>query len=164
MYYTRFNEAFCEIILVGDREGLCHLHLNTEDGKRGFEIQEDWLRDDEFFAPVKREIREYFAGTRTAFEVKLNPRGTEFQKRVWRELSKIPYGEVVSYKDLAVRLGKESATRAVGAANGRNPISLIVPCHRVIGSDGRLTGYAHGLEMKKRLLAFEGRDFSLSSS
>ncbi|HEX7673945.1 MAG TPA: methylated-DNA--[protein]-cysteine S-methyltransferase [Bdellovibrio sp.] len=101
------------------------------------------------------ELNEYFAGTRTRFSVPLNPHGTDFQKSVWMQLRKIPYGETRSYKDLAVAIGNPSACRAVGAANGKNPLSIIVPCHRVIGSNGTLTGFAGGLEFKNYLLNLE---------
>ena len=110
--------------------------------------------------PVLREtahqLREYFRGERHHFDLPLSPAGTEFQHRVWNALSEIPYGEVRSYRDIAGAIGRSSAVRAVGAANGRNPIPVVVPCHRVIGSDGSLTGFAGGLEAKKTLLDREG--------
>ena len=104
-----------------------------------------------------RELGEYFAGERTEFSVPLDPEGSEFQQAVWRVLREIPYGETISYGEQARRLGDMRKARAVGAANGRNPISIIVPCHRVIGSSGALTGYAGGLEMKRTLLELEQR-------
>lgn len=103
-----------------------------------------------------RQLDEYFAHRRKSFDLKLNLRGTDFQKRVWRELLKIPFGKTVSYLDIAAALGDKQAIRAVGRANGQNPIVLIVPCHRVIGSDGALTGYGGGLWRKEWLLKFEG--------
>lgn len=103
-----------------------------------------------------RQISEYFAGSRQAFDLPITLRGTEFQREVWRGLRSITYGQTVSYGDLARAIGKPSAVRAVGAANGDNPISIIVPCHRVIGSDGGLTGYGGGLERKEWLLKHEG--------
>jgi len=106
-------------------------------------------------AAVGRQLREYFAGERKAFDLPLAPDGTEFQKRVWAELRRIPYGETISYAELARRVGSEDASRAVGRANGANPIAIVVPCHRVIGADGSLTGYAYGVELKRRLLDFE---------
>lgn len=102
-----------------------------------------------------KQLQEYFDGNRTAFDLKLNPKGTEFQKKVWKELVKIPYGKTVSYLDLAKKLGDAKAIRAVAAANGKNPLWIIVPCHRVIGSDGSLTGYAGGLHRKQWLLNHE---------
>ncbi len=101
------------------------------------------------------QIEQYFKGTRKEFELKLNPKGTEFQKRVWNELIKIPFGKTISYLDLSKKLGDPKAIRAVASANGKNPIWIIIPCHRVIGSDGSLTGYAGGLNRKKWLLDHE---------
>lgn len=103
------------------------------------------------------QLDEYFAGTRTAFDLPLALAGTPFQQRVWQELQAIPYGETVSYGELARRIGQPTASRAVGLANGRNPVSIIVPCHRVVGADGSLTGYGGGIERKRYLLAFEQR-------
>ena len=104
---------------------------------------------------VAQQIGEFFAGKRQVFDFPLAPEGTEFQKRVWAELLKIPFGETTSYGELARRIGKPSASRAVGSANGKNPISLIVPCHRVIGANGKLTGYGGGLDLKEKLLNWE---------
>lgn len=101
------------------------------------------------------QLQDYFAGKRTTFELPLAPAGTPFQRRVWAALREIPYGETISYGQLAERIGKPSAARAVGLANGKNPIGIIVPCHRVVGADGSLTGYGGGLERKEHLLAFE---------
>jgi methylated-DNA-[protein]-cysteine S-methyltransferase len=107
-------------------------------------------------AAATRQLNEYFAGTRREFDLPLRSQGTQFQQRVWRELAAIPYGQTWSYGDLAARIGKPSASRAVGLANGRNPISILVPCHRVIGANGSLTGYGGGLERKQWLLEHEG--------
>lgn len=103
-----------------------------------------------------RQLAEYFAGDRTEFDLPLDLRGTEFQRQVWASLATIPYGETISYAEQAERLGRPSAVRAVAAANGKNPVGIVVPCHRVIGSDGSLTGYAAGLPVKRWLLAHEG--------
>lgn len=108
-------------------------------------------------ARAAEQLAEYFAGTRHEFDVPLAPRGTEFQRRVWRELAAIPYGDTATYGELAIALGRPSASRAVGAANARNPISILVPCHRVIALTGELTGYAGGLEAKRWLLDHEAR-------
>lgn len=108
-------------------------------------------------AEAKRQIEEYFAGARQDFDLPLSPQGTPFQCRVWAELRRIPFGETISYGELAARIGKPSASRAVGAANGRNPLPVVVPCHRVIGSDGRLTGFGGGLPTKQALLDLERR-------
>jgi methylated-DNA-[protein]-cysteine S-methyltransferase len=104
---------------------------------------------------VVRQVAEYFEGRRLKFELELAPKGTEFQQRVWRELVRIPMGETITYTELALRAGREGAARAAGRANATNPIALIVPCHRVVGVDGSLTGFAYGTEMKGRLLEFE---------
>ena len=108
------------------------------------------------FAPVVRQLDEYFAGTRDGFALDLAPRGTAFQCRVWDLLREIPHGETISYRELANRTGNPAACRAVGAANGRNPLPIVVPCHRVVGSNGKLTGYAGGLAAKRILLELEG--------
>lgn len=119
---------------------------------------EDVVEDDShpILQQARQELDEYFAGQREAFTVPLDPRGTPFQQSVWMQLRAIPFGETRSYLDLALALGDRNATRAVGAANGRNPISIIVPCHRVIGSSGKLVGFAGGLENKEFLLHHEG--------
>jgi methylated-DNA-[protein]-cysteine S-methyltransferase len=106
--------------------------------------------------PIVRQVQEYFRGERKDFDLPLRSRGTNFQQRVWSELRRIPYGETISYGELARRLGNPAAVRAVGRANGRNPISIVVPCHRVIGANGTLTGYGGGIERKAHLLAHEG--------
>lgn len=113
---------------------------------------------------VARQLREYFARKRKVFEVELAPVGTAFQKSVWRALEAIPFGATRSYRDIAVKLGKPTATRAVGAANGANPISIIVPCHRVIGASGDLTGYGGGMPNKRWLLAHEGAQLELATA
>ncbi|HEV7766715.1 MAG TPA: methylated-DNA--[protein]-cysteine S-methyltransferase [Thermoanaerobaculia bacterium] len=107
--------------------------------------------------PVIDQLNDYFSGKRKTFELTLAPRGTPFQLAVWNALLEIPYGDTISYAELARRIGKPSAVRAVGAANGANPIPVIIPCHRVIGSNGSLTGYGGGIERKQWLLALEGR-------
>ena len=155
MFYTNFNTAICEIILAGDDEGLKYLHLSTGEGNRHFEVSPEWQRNDEFFTPSVTQINEYLSGSRTDFNIKLAPEGTVFQKQVWQQLQLIPYGETRSYGEVASQIGRPGASRAVGAANGRNPIPLIVPCHRVIGAGGELTGFAHGLKAKKLLLELE---------
>ncbi len=112
-------------------------------------------RDDAPFADARRQLEEYFAGARTAFDLPLAAPGTPFQELVWDELRRVGYGETISYGELAARIERPGSARAVGAANGANPISIIIPCHRVIGSAGSLTGYGGGLEAKRRLLALE---------
>jgi methylated-DNA-[protein]-cysteine S-methyltransferase len=114
------------------------------------------IADSKRCAGVVQQLREYFAGARRTFDLELAPAGTPFQLRVWRELRRIPYGVTISYQDLAVRVGSPKAMRAVGAANGQNPIPIVVPCHRVIGKDGSLTGFGGGLPTKRALLQLEG--------
>ena len=116
---------------------------------------DDAVVDDAWFKDVAEQLDRYFAGELTSFDVEMDLRGTVFQQRVWAELCEIPYGETISYGELAARIGNANASRAVGLANGRNPISIIVPCHRVIGADGSLTGYGGGLDRKTWLLEHE---------
>jgi methylated-DNA-[protein]-cysteine S-methyltransferase len=119
-------------------------------------IPAGWREDEAPLAPVISQLDQYFNPGRTTFDLPLDPRGTAFQQRVWQELLRIPYGETASYGDIAERIGNPKACRAVGMANRRNPIPLIIPCHRVIGHDGSLTGFGGGLAVKERLLALEG--------
>jgi methylated-DNA-[protein]-cysteine S-methyltransferase len=114
-----------------------------------------WVRDERALAPLRRELEEYFAGARREFDVELAPSGTPFQLEVWRALRAIPYGETASYGEIAAAVGQPGAARAVGGANNRNPIAIVIPCHRVIGASGSLTGYGGGLPRKQRLLALE---------
>ena len=155
MYYTRFNTALCEVILIGDEQGLIRIHLNTEGSNRELTLDPKWIEHAEFFADAQNQIEEYFNGKRQTFTIKLNPQGTEFQKKVWQALLEIGYGETVSYKDIATKIGNSNASRAVGMANGKNPIPIIVPCHRVIGSNGKLTGFAFGTKLKSEIISLE---------
>ena len=119
--------------------------------------KDDWSEgDNAVLRDARRQLGEYFAGTRNAFDLPLSPRGTDFQRNVWNTLASIPYGQTISYAQLAQRIGKPSAMRAVGAANGRNPLPIVLPCHRVIGADGSLTGFGGGLPTKQFLLQLEG--------
>jgi len=120
-----------------------------------------WTEDKEAFSDAAAQIEAYFAGERSGFDVALCPDGTSFQRRVWDALSEIPYGKTRSYGEIARRIGRPGAARAVGLASGRNPIPIIVPCHRVIGANGTLTGYAGGLETKRALLDLEQASCSL---
>ncbi|MEE4114032.1 MAG: methylated-DNA--[protein]-cysteine S-methyltransferase [Desulfobacteraceae bacterium] len=144
------------LILAGDKKGL--RHLNFVGGKHPVAVQEDWRRDTAHFTTVIKQLAAYFAGQRKAFDVDLHPQGTPFQMKVWSALLEIPYGKLVSYAWIARRIGKPGAVRAVGAANGRNPISIIIPCHRVIGKNGTLIGYGGGLDLKQRLIRLENPD------
>ena len=114
-----------------------------------------WHENPDAFDDVVSQLTEYFAGRRQRFELPLAPEGTPFQQRVWRELQDVPYGVTISYGQLAARIGQPTASRAVGLANGSNPLPIVIPCHRVIGADGTLTGYGGGLPIKERLLALE---------
>src|SRR5262249_46745434 len=116
-----------------------------------------WLRDDAVFAGPRTQLTEYFGGGRAEFELPLLPEGTPFQRKVWNALCEIPYGETISYGELARRIGQPTAARAVGLANGSNPLPIVVPCHRVIGADGSLTGFGGGIERKRWLLAHEAK-------
>lgn len=142
-----------ELTLVGDGSALSAVYFPDHARRPG--VETFGPRDDAAFADVRGQLAEYFAGDRTSFDLVLAPRGNDFQVRVWRLLTAIPYGQTRSYGQLAVQLGDPGLARAVGSANGRNPISIVVPCHRVVGHDGSLTGYAGGLERKAFLLELE---------
>lgn len=156
MLYTLVDSPIGELLLAGDGRALHGLWM--QDGDRGWAgrlPKGDWRRADEPFAAVRDQLGEYFAGERTAFDVPLVMDGTPFQRLVWAALREIPYGETTSYGELARRLGRPGGARAVGLANGRNPISIVVPCHRVIGASGNLTGFGGGLSRKRLLLDLE---------
>ena len=133
---------------------LTHLGFSQREHERI--AAEGGARNDRAFAHVARQVGEYFDGKRRAFELDLAPEGTPFQKQVWEHLTRIPFGATTTYGALAAKLGKPAASRAVGRANATNPIALVVPCHRVIGTNGTLTGYAGGLPIKEKLLKHEG--------
>ena len=141
------------LLLTGTKEGLTGLYLET--GGAASAAVMSAVRDPAAFAGAKRQLQEYFDGTRREFSLPLLPEGTPFQQMVWEALRDIPYGTTISYQELANRIGAEKAVRAVGAANGANPIPIIIPCHRVIGADGSLTGYGGGIERKRWLLDHE---------
>lgn len=151
--YTTIDSAIGDLLLVGDGHALRGLYMQA--GPRPMAIAADWRHDPDGFAETRAQLDDYFAGRRTQFELELAFGGTPFQQRVWRALQEIPFGVTVSYGQLATTIGQPSAVRAVGLANGRNPISVIVPCHRVIGADGSLTGYGGGTERKRLLLDLE---------
>ncbi len=157
MYYCYFESPVGNLLLSGN-ELLESLHFPI--GKTRIEPGKDWIYKEELFLQAINQLKAYFKGERTRFDLELNIQGTEFQKIVWKELVKIPYGETISYGQLAERIGNPKASRAVGMANGKNPISIIVPCHRVIGKNGSLTGFGGGLEVKKNLLEFEKSNFN----
>lgn len=158
IHHTTIASPIGALTLVGDvrSDGATALRaVYMEDHRHAPSPESFGDRDDDAFTDAAAQLAEYFAGTRTTFDLPLDPRGNDFQKRVWAKLRAIPYGETRSYGELARELGDPNLSRAVGTANGRNPISIIVPCHRVVGSDGSLTGYAGGLDRKRFLLALE---------
>ena len=155
MMYTHMHSPVGPLLLAADDDGLRLIEINTP--RHRMPRNADWREGDNAVLEATRlQLDEYFAGTRRGFELPLAPRGTDFQRAVWWRLAEIPYGQTISYAQLATRVGKPSAMRAVGAANGRNPLPIVLPCHRVIGADGSLTGFGGGLPTKQFLLALEG--------
>jgi methylated-DNA-[protein]-cysteine S-methyltransferase len=152
MIYCYFESPFGTLLLAG-HELLESLHFPV--GKTRIEPGKNWQYSKEKFKDALYQLEAYFKGELKTFDLKLNLCGTSFQKKVWQELINIPYGETISYGELAKRIGNPRACRAVGLANGKNPVSIIVPCHRVIGKDGSLTGFGGGIGVKKRLLELE---------
>jgi methylated-DNA-[protein]-cysteine S-methyltransferase len=162
MIYTTFDSPIGELLLVGDGE---RLHcLSMQGGRRPVAIDPSWERDDSAFSVVRSQLAEYFDGQRQEFDIPLGLVGNDFELRVWEALRRIPYGETVSYGEIAREIGSPSAARAVGLANGRNPVAVIVPCHRVIGADGSLTGFGGGLERKRLLLDLESGVLPLTTA
>jgi methylated-DNA-[protein]-cysteine S-methyltransferase len=154
MYWHETRTPIGPLLLAGDRNALKLVHFQA--GPRPLRPPAAWIEDREPFEVALGQLSEYFAGRRREFDLPLAQDGTAFQRAVWRVLTTIPYGATISYAELARRIGNARASRAVGLANGANPLPIIVPCHRVIGSDGSLTGFGGGLEMKRKLLALEG--------
>jgi methylated-DNA-[protein]-cysteine S-methyltransferase len=153
MRHTIIDSPVGPLTLVGTRDALTGLYMRRQ---RHRPPQDRFGEPDPApFAEAIEQLADYFAGRRTEFDLPLAPRGTEFQRRVWAALRQIPYGRTVSYGELAAEIGRPSAARAVGMANGRNPIGIIVPCHRVVGATGDLTGYGGGLDRKRQLLDLE---------
>jgi methylated-DNA-[protein]-cysteine S-methyltransferase len=161
-YYTHYSTPIGPLLLGSDGEALTELHLPEERGKPGAGPPPDAKRDHGPFREVRKQLEAYFAGELRVFELPLRPAGTAFQRLAWEELSRIPYGTRISYAEQARRIGRPSAARAVGAANGRNPIAIVVPCHRVIGADGSLGGYGGGLPLKEWLLSHEASVVEIS--
>lgn len=154
MHFDYFETGLIgTLLLAGDDAGLRYIVFEKENNT--FVIGADWKKNSKFLAPVKAQLKAYFKGELKHFDLPLAPAGTAFQLKVWQALRTIPYGELVSYKTIAEAIGNPKAVRAVGGANGKNPIPIIVPCHRVIGSDGSLTGFGGGLNIKKRLIDLE---------
>lgn len=153
MLYSYVDSPVGRLLLAGSRHALKVVAFPR--GRRARAPDADWERAEEPFRRVKRQLDEYFAGKRRRFELALAPDGTDFQRAVWFALAAIPYGETCTYRTIAERIGQPRAVRAVGAANGANPIPIVIPCHRVIGSDGSLTGFGGGLDAKRYLLDLE---------
>ncbi len=158
MCYTRIESPLGPLLLAADGAGLRRIEFVS--GKNSA-VDQSWREDRAIFEEAIRQLRTYFAGELQTFDLELAPQGTQFQLEVWRRLCEIPYGPTISYAELARRVGNPKAARAVGLANGSNPIPIVIPCHRVIGSNGKLTGYGGGLPIKEKLLALERRQLRL---
>lgn len=152
-FYSYCASPVGDLLLAGD--GINLQIIGFAQGKARTRHEDNWIRDDEKFETVKQQLTDYFAGKLQTFDLALAPEGTQFQQSVWQALRTIPYGKTCSYGDIAHQIGKPKASRAVGAANGKNPIPIVIPCHRVIGSTGRLTGFGGGLAAKETLLGLE---------
>jgi len=147
IYYYKYNSIIGDIFISADDEALLSVGFKP--------IENNNNKPNIIIKKTVKQLDEYFLGKRKIFNLPMNPLGSEFQKRVWKELQKIPYGQTRSYKDIAIAIGNPKAYRAVGNANNKNPIGIIIPCHRVIGSNKKLTGYAGGLDIKEKLLNME---------
>jgi methylated-DNA-[protein]-cysteine S-methyltransferase len=160
MNYCYVESPIGKLLIAGDNDAIRQISF-AKNGKPA-RPQADWQESSRgLVSQAARQLREYFAGSRNDFDLPLAPEGTEFQRSVWRRLQEIPYGETISYGELARRVGNPKASRAVGAANGQNPIPIVIPCHRVIGANGKLTGFGGGLPTKEALLALEARQLQL---
>jgi methylated-DNA-[protein]-cysteine S-methyltransferase len=154
-YFTVTPSPVGPLLLVADGDALIGLHFDTD--PNGVRPGPDWLPDDRRFRAALAQLDEYFAGRRQVFDLPLSPRGTDFRKLVWRALQAIPYGQTATYGEIARAIGQPQASRAIGGANHHNPLAIIIPCHRVIGADGSMTGYGGGLARKRLLLELESR-------
>ena len=156
LYYDYYHSPRGRMLLVADHRALTGVYFTGQ--KYHPRVDKEWTRADTH-APLrqaKRELSEYFDGKRIRFTVKIAPQGTPFQRAVWKAIAAVPFGHTIAYGELAQRAGYRGSARAAGAATGRNPVSIIVPCHRIVGSNGSLTGYAGGLTKKRALLELEG--------
>lgn len=153
VHYAFVDTPVGNVLLLGAGGALVGLFLDQDD--RSTHLEQDWLADDGQLADARTQLAEYFDGRRTQFDLEVRPLGTPFQQEVWAALLEVPYGHTASYADIARSVGRPGSCRAVGAANGRNPVSIVVPCHRVIGADGSLTGYGWGVDRKAWLLDHE---------
>jgi methylated-DNA-[protein]-cysteine S-methyltransferase len=154
MYFDTFDTPAGTMIAVQSERGLHYVEF--QDGPHPLPIGSTWLRDADFCRTAREQLLAYFAGELTIFNLPMAPLGTDFQQRVWAVLAKVPYGQTITYGAMAKQLQQPSAARAVGMANGRNPLSIVLPCHRVVGSNHTLTGYRGGLPIKTLLLKLEG--------
>ncbi len=154
MYYTLLDTILGQIAVAGDFSGLRHIEF--QHGQRKLKLGKNWKKNNDFLKPATEQLIAYFAGELKAFDLLLAPKGTPFQEKVWKALLEIPYGSVATYKEIAKKIKNPKAVRAVGGANGKNPLPIVIPCHRVIGADGSLTGFSSGLNIKKQLLLIEG--------
>lgn len=159
IYYSIYDSPYGDIALTANSNGLTALAFQS--GAAALTIPNNYSKNDSLFAKVHQQLDEYFSGERSTFDVALAPQGTPFQQKVWQALTTIKQGETKSYAWLAEKINNKKAVRAVGTANGANPIALIIPCHRVIGSNGKLTGYAGGLALKAKLLMHEKAQFKV---
>ena len=161
--YDEFESPQGTMILTATAKGLAGVYFK---GQKHFPKQREWQRDprNSLLNQAKRELAQYFAGKRTHFSVALDPQGTPFQRSVWKQIAKVGFGKTLTYGELAKRAGRPGSARAAGAATGRNPIGIIVPCHRILGSNGSLTGYAGGLVRKRALLTLEGVGLGIRNS
>ena len=161
MFYSHMDSPVGRLLLAADEAGIRLVSFPT--GSRTRPVEDGWRESAEPFVETKRQLAAYFARELTEFDLPLAPRGTPFQLSVWKALRRIPYGETASYGAIARSIGRPSASRAVGAANGANPLPIVVPCHRVIGSTGKLTGFGGGIDTKIALLALERRQMQAGS-
>lgn len=154
-YFTSIDWPLGRLMLISDGEALTAIWFH--EGRHMITPEADWISDARVapFAAAARQLEEYWTGRRQVFELPLRPRGTAFQQRVWTQIARVPLGQTISYRELALRAGSPDGSRAAGLATGRNPISIVVPCHRIVGTNGSLTGFGGGLGRKQALLEFE---------
>lgn len=154
LYYDILPSPIGDLLIVSQEFALRKIVFQSD--KQNHKVESDWIKGSELIEQTKKELQAYFAGQLKEFTVNVNPHGTPFQKQIWKEVLSIPHGKVCSYQDVANGINHPSACRAVGRANSQNPIPILIPCHRVIGKSGKLTGYAGGLNRKQSLLQLEG--------
>jgi methylated-DNA-[protein]-cysteine S-methyltransferase len=155
-FYSEETISEINIVVHASSKGIKKIFLNPKKEFPDLSTATKLRSDDPYLFGIFNQLKEYFEGSRKVFDVPLDIAGTDFQKKVWSELQRIPYGKTISYKTLSEKLGDVKAIRAVGKANGQNPVAIVIPCHRVIGADGNLVGYASGISIKEKLLHLEG--------